>query len=104
MVDNALVSCKSDGTYLEGLAQELHAWATPTWFHTNTGMADVFVLAFRYLDIDNDGKLSGADLLKHVSSTADSPVEHWLSRWSSQQDGAISTTDYILALQSIDPR
>mmetsp|Transcript_135160 Transcript_135160/g.420056 ORF Transcript_135160/g.420056 Transcript_135160/m.420056 type:complete len:642 (+) Transcript_135160:56-1981(+) len=72
--------------YLDQLAVELALAAVPSWFQPQAAFADVFVLAFNYLDCDADGILGACDLVQHVVGEAllqDAKVsaERWVSRW-----------------------
>jgi hypothetical protein len=95
-------------SYLEQLAMELAGTAVPAWFNPNTAWVDVLRIAFRYLDVDADGTLSMADLVRHVASDdAEKVTGLWLLRWqgngsqgSSSSQLGLSFADFRLALWS----
>lgn len=68
--------------YVERLAMELAAAATPAWFSAESAWADVHRLAFQYLDIDADGILSVLDLLQHLAGEdARESADAWVFKW-----------------------
>eukprot|EP00928_Gymnodinium_smaydae_P041676 TRINITY_DN28164_c0_g1_i1.p1 TRINITY_DN28164_c0_g1~~TRINITY_DN28164_c0_g1_i1.p1 ORF type:complete len:654 (+),score=153.23 TRINITY_DN28164_c0_g1_i1:118-2079(+) len=73
------------GGYLERLASELVAVASPDWFQHRAGWAHIARLAFQYLDTDGDGILSAEDLQTHMDSSYRDMVRNWIEKWRHSQ-------------------
>mmetsp|Transcript_31415 Transcript_31415/g.73344 ORF Transcript_31415/g.73344 Transcript_31415/m.73344 type:complete len:664 (+) Transcript_31415:83-2074(+) len=87
----------SQEMYLWQLARELGTSPAITWLHNQAAWTEVLRLAFRYLDVDNDGLLSPKDLIVHLvvedpAALDDVKSEPWLaanlwvSRWARNPD------------------
>lgn len=95
-------------SYLEQLAMELAGTAVPGWFGANTAWVDVLRIGFRYIDLDADGVLSMADLMRHVvGDEAEKTCGLWLLRWQNSPqtlvgDGqpGLSFADFRMSLWS----
>merc|ERR1719296_48935 len=84
-------------SYIEALAMELAALVAPSWF-SEAKWLETMRLAFRYLDVGLDGRLTTEDLTQHMygSSTAVT-AKLWLDRW--RQGGELDFDCFRAALQ-----
>lgn len=84
--------------YVEALAMELAAAALPSWFY-HTKWLETMHLAFRYLDVNMDGRLSVEDLTHHIyGQDAETSAQVWLERW--RQEGELDFACFSKALQN----
>mmetsp|Transcript_406 Transcript_406/g.1387 ORF Transcript_406/g.1387 Transcript_406/m.1387 type:complete len:653 (-) Transcript_406:125-2083(-) len=102
--------------YLWQLARELATSPVITWLQNQASFTEVLRLAFRYLDLDNDGELSPKDLVAHLlvedaSQIADMESDAWslsrllVARWShsdrsSRQATGLTPIDFRAALMA----
>lgn len=97
-------------SYLWQLARELSARAVGMWLRDWGAWAEVLRLAFRYLDLDDDGVLSPEDLKGHlVTKVADATAEKtalscirgWVAKWGTftlRQNEGLSPDSFRKAL------
>lgn len=87
--------------YLEELARELALASTPAWLSPDGVWQDVLRMAFRYLDVDGDGKLNADDFLQHLHGEAlQEVVDVWIAKWSrGQSKGLLSRPPSALSFQ-----
>jgi len=106
----------SHQVYLWQLARELATSPAITWLENQASFTEVLRLAFRYLDLDNDGVLTPKDLVAHLivedpSQLADMQSDAWslssllVARWShsersSRQGLGLTPMDFRSALMA----
>eukprot|EP00971_Amphidinium_carterae_P332483 6466666-Amphidinium_carterae.1 len=72
LLDELDIQCSR---YLDQVAAELVSVACPDWFQPGSAWTHIFLLAFRYLDVDCDGRLNLEDVVAHIQVLE--PVCNW---------------------------
>mmetsp|Transcript_26143 Transcript_26143/g.57615 ORF Transcript_26143/g.57615 Transcript_26143/m.57615 type:complete len:657 (-) Transcript_26143:110-2080(-) len=79
LLDELDIQCSR---YLDQVAAELVSVACPDWFQPGSAWTHIFLLAFRYLDVDCDGRLNLEDVVAHIQDgTSPELVSSWIARW-----------------------
>lgn len=88
LCSNPSVSCET--AYLWQLARELGTSPVRQWLVSNSSWSEILRLAFRYLDLDNDGLLGPQDIVAHLVLPGVEAADHadawsaahlWVARW-----------------------